>query len=288
MPFLPAEQFMINEVADRIGRCVNRMRAQEELKKTHEELKNTQLQLIQAEKLDTIGTLSAGVAHEVKNPLAVIQLGINYMQKTIAKGSDLDGVIKDMDDAIHRADNVIKELVDFSASKQLKLEIQELNTIVEESLLLVKHELTKYNINIVKELGENLPFVEIDRNKIQQVFINLFMNAIHAMGSKGTLTVRTFSSYLKENLDQHNVSRTGQYRLTDNVVMIEIEDTGSGISPDNVNKIFEPFFTTKKTGAGTGLGLSVTENIIRLHDAFIDIKNRQEGGVIASIIFKAI
>lgn len=107
MPFLAAEQFMINEVADRIGRCVYRMHAQEELKKTHEELKNTQLQLIQAEKLDTIGTLSAGVAREVKNPLAVIQLGINYMQKTIAKGSDLDGVIKDMDDAIHRAGNVI-------------------------------------------------------------------------------------------------------------------------------------------------------------------------------------
>lgn len=287
-PFLAAEQFMINEVADRIGRCVNRIRAQEELNKANEELKDTQLQLMQAEKLDTIGTLSAGVAHEVKNPLAVIQLGINYMQKTITKGGELDGVIQDMDDAIHRANNVIKELVDFSASKQLELEIQELNSIVEESLLLVKHELIKYNINIVKELEENLPFVEIDRNKIQQVFINLFMNAIHAMGSKGTLSVRTYTSDLKEILELHNMSKTGQYRLTDNVVVIEIEDTGSGISPDDQNKIFEPFFTTKKSGEGTGLGLSVTENIIRLHNAFIDINNHKEGGVIASIMFKSI
>jgi signal transduction histidine kinase len=267
---------------------IEQERTGELLTKRTSELREAQLQLFQAEKMETIGTLSAGIAHEVKNPLAVIQLGINYLQKTLQKDEGIDGVIQDMDNAVHRADSVIKELVDFSASKQLKLEKQEPNQIIEESLLLVKHELTKYNINVVKKLEKNIPLIEADRNKLQQVFINVYMNAIHAMGAKGTLLVRTYAGVLKNELKKHNMSATGQFKLTKNVVVIEIVDTGPGIKSEDENKIFEPFFTTKKAGVGTGLGLTVTENIVRLHNAYIDIKNHKEGGVIVSIIFKAI
>ncbi len=287
-PFLTEEQLMIKEIADRIGRSIERMGAQEELRKTHDELEYTQLQLIQAEKMDSIGKLSAGIAHEVKNPLAVIQLGINYIQKTLQTSVALDAVIQDMENAIHRADSVIKELVDFSASRQLKLERQELNPIVEESLLLVKHELTKHNIDVEMKFEEDLPLIEIDKNKLQQVFINLFMNAIHAMGRKGSLVVRIYNSVIKNELMKHNLSQTGQFKKANNVVVVEIKDTGPGISEKNKGKIFEPFFTTKKTGVGTGLGLTVTENIIRLHAAYIDISNHKEGGAIVSIIFKII
>jgi two-component system, NtrC family, sensor kinase len=285
--FTASEQFMINEIAERIGRSVDRIHAQDKLKETYEELEVTQLQLIQAEKMDSIGKLSAGIAHEVKNPLAVIQLGINYIQKKLSVNENLEGVIHDMEDAIFRADSVIKELVDFSASRELNLIKQELNPIIEESLLLVKHELTKHNVNVVNKLNDEIPQVEIDRNKLQQVFINLFMNAIHAMDGKGTLVVRTYTGILKEELKKHQLSNTGQHKLSNNVVVVEIEDTGTGIEIDNENKIFEPFFTTKKAGIGTGLGLTVTENIIRLHNAYIDIRNRNEGGVIVSIMFKA-
>lgn len=269
---------------------IEQERTEELLETRTEELRETQLQLFQAEKMDTIGKLSAGVAHEVKNPLAVIQLGINYLHKKfLNKGEDFNDVIQDMDHAIHRADTVIKELVDFSASRELKLEKQELNPVVEETLLMVKHELTKHNINVELKLEKTIPLVEIDRTKLQQVFINLFMNAIHAMGSKGTLLVKSYVGLLKDELIKHDLSRTGKHRLTNNIVVLEIEDTGTGISPEDESKIFEPFFTTKKTGLGTGLGLTVTENIVRLHNAYIDIKNREEGnGVIVSIIFKAV
>ncbi|MBT7953367.1 MAG: hypothetical protein HN764_17200 [Gammaproteobacteria bacterium] len=267
---------------------IEQERTEELLTKRTSELREIQLQLFQAEKMETIGTLSAGIAHEVKNPLAVIQLGINYLQKTLQKDEGIDGVIQDMDNAVHRADSVIKELVDFSASKQLKLEKQEPNQIIEESLLLVKHELTKYNINVVKKLDKNISLIEADRNKLQQVFINVYMNAILAMGAKGTLLVRSYAGVLKNELKKHDMSTSGQFRLTKNVVVIEIQDTGPGIKSEDENKIFEPFFTTKKAGVGTGLGLTVTENIVRLHNAYIDIKNHKEGGVIVSIIFKAI
>ncbi len=267
---------------------VEQKRTKELLKMRTEELKETQLQLFQAEKMDTIGKLSAGIAHEVKNPLAVIQLGINYLQKTLGKDEVIDEVIQDIDYAIQRADSVIKELIDFSASRQLNLEKQEVNPVVEESLLLVKHELAKHNINVALKLEENLPFVEIDRSKLQQVFINIFMNAIDAMDSKGVLSVRTYASKLINEMKKHDLSNTGQYRLTNNVIVVEIEDTGPGINSEVENKLFEPFYTTKKAGMGTGLGLTVTENIVRLHSAFIDIKNSKEGGVIASIIFKTI
>ncbi len=284
--FSASEQSMINEIADRIGKSLERMQAQNKLEETYEELENTQLQLIQAEKMDSIGKLSAGIAHEVKNPLAVIQLGVNYLQKTLHDNVNIDGVIQDMENAIHRADSVIKELVDFSASRQLKLEKQDINTVIDETLLLVKHELIKYNINIIENKEKELPLVELDRIKLQQVFINLFMNAIHAMDKKGTLTINTYTSVLKEELMKHKMSKTGQHKLTNEVIVVEVTDTGSGLSEGDEGKIFEPFYTTKKAGVGTGLGLTVTENIIRLHDAFIDIKNRKEGGAIVSIIFR--
>jgi len=267
---------------------VEQERTKELLKIRTQELKETQLQLFQAEKMDTIGKLSAGIAHEVKNPLAIIQLGINYLQKTLRKDEVIYEVVEDIDHAIQRADSVIKELIDFSASRQLNLEKQEMNPVIEESLSLVKHELTKHNINVDMKMEENLPFVEIDRSKLQQVFINIFMNAIHAMDSNGILVIRTYASEFENEMKKHNLNNTGQFSLTRNVIVVEIEDTGPGINSEVESKIFEPFFTTKKSGMGIGLGLTVTENIVRLHSAFIDIKNSKKGGVIASIIFQAI
>jgi len=262
-------------------------RTEELLQKRTEELEEAQLQLIQAEKMETIGTLAAGVAHEVKNPLAIIQLGIDYIAKNI-KNEDITDVTKDMEEAIFRADTVIKELLDFSASKQLKLEIVDLKSVIEESLLLIKHELMKKSINVVVQYDENLPQVEIDQNKIQQVCINLMVNAINAMGEKGTLSIKTHSERVEKVADYVNLSRTGQLLLGDIGVVLDIEDDGAGISDDKLDKIFDPFFTTRQSGGSIGLGLTVTQNIIRLHNAILNIKNKKNGGVRASVIFKAV
>jgi len=152
------------------------------------------LKLIQTAKLESIGRLAAGVAHEVKNPLAVIQLGIDYLNQTAKATANRDCIetIQEMDDAVRRADAVIKGLLDFSRSEQLSLSLLDLNSVIEESLLLVKHELTRNHISLEKHLADPLPQVELDRNKIKQVFINVFMNAIHAMGNNGDMSSENF------------------------------------------------------------------------------------------------
>jgi signal transduction histidine kinase len=259
-----------------------------DLKESHEELKEAQLQLIQAEKLESVSSLAAGVAHEVKNPLAIILQGLNYLSKRLPTDGDNAAIaIHDMEDAVKRADSVVKRLLDFSATSELSLATEELNSVVEQSLLLVKHELDKYHVNVVRELSESLPPVKLVRNKIEQVFINIFLNAIHAMPKGGTLTVKTYAKQLTEA--KHNVGsrEADHFRIGETVVMAEVEDTGTGIPNDHLAEIFDPFFTTKATGKGTGLGLTVTKKIIDLHGGTIDIGNRQGGGVKVTIMFKA-
>jgi signal transduction histidine kinase len=263
-----------------------------DLKVIHEELKATQLQLIQAEKLESVGRLAAGVAHEVKNPLAIIQLDVDYLSNTLKESDEnIPMILQDINNAVTRADSVIKGLLNFSASREFLSEIEGFNSVIEQSLSLVKHELDRSHIRLVKELGDDLPPVRLDRNKIEQVFVNLLMNAIQSMPKGGTLTVKT-------NIKQFNggghPSGHGEpdklvdrLRVGDAVVVAEVEDTGTGIPENQLSKIFDPFFTTKPTGKGTGLGLTVTNKIIELHGGAIDIRNRKEGGVRVEVMLKA-
>jgi len=157
---------------------------------------------------------------------------------------------------------------------------------VEEALLLVKHDLDKSHIHVVKRLKVDLPQVELDVTKIEQVLVNLFMNAIHAMGSGGTLTVKTEVKDLAELGDGSVLTKPDRLNSKKNVVIVEVEDTGPGIPEEKLSKIFDPFFTTKQIGRGTGLGLSVTQKIIDLHEGVITIRNRAEGGARATLMFK--
>jgi len=247
---------------------IKRLRqAHRELLRTHEELKSAQMKLIQTAKLESVGRLAAGVAHEVKNPLAVIQLGVDYLTRATTAATTRDTVetIQDMADAVDRADAVIKGLLNFSRSEPLTLVATDLNWVVEESLVLVKHELTKAHVTLEKDLADDLPKVDLDSGKVKQVLINVFMNAIQAMGDGGTLSVKTFLGM--EAAEGPDVDGGG--------VVVEIEDTGNGIPEDKLERMFEPFFTTKGVGSGTGLGLSVSRNIIEMHRGTIRIGNRR-------------
>jgi len=259
-----------------------------DLGKSHEQLKATQLQLIQAEKLESVGRLAAGVAHEVKNPLAIILQWLHYLSKHLATdNANIAMALQDMDKAVKRADSVVRGLLDFSAPSELRLNTEELNSVVEQSLLLVRHELDKYHVNEVRELSEHLLPVRLDRNKIEQVFVNIFLNAIQAMPEGGTLAVKTYTKQLTV-VDRNLGSRKAdQFRIGETVVMTEIEDTGTGIPGNQLSEVFDPFFTTKSTGKGTGLGLTVTKKIIDLHGGTITIGNRNEGGIRVTIMFKA-
>ena len=259
----------------------------EERKKTEGRLKDTQIQLIQAEKMESVGGLAAGIAHEVKNPLTILDVGLTYLNKHIAPDDkDMGGALKEMGIAIKRADSIIQGLLKFSASQQIELEPENINEAVEEALLLVKHDIDRHHISLVKDLAIDLPPVPIDKAKIIQVFINLLTNACHAMSEEGTLTVRTY----RRTVDKHIARDTGyrqddRVRVGQSVVIAEISDTGPGIPPDKLQKIYDPFFSTKPAGKGTGLGLTVSRKIMEIHDGVLDIRNRPEGGVCARGLF---
>ena len=276
------------------------------LAQSNDELRATQLQLIQAEKLEAVGQLAAGVAHEVKNPLTAILLGVQFLSKRFGRRSpalaqpvgtappapaamgtdDVLTILSDIEEATRQADTVIRGLLDFSAPQQLRLAVEQLNPIIEQSLFLVKHELDTARITVIKVFQPDLPPLQLDRNKGQQVFVNLFMNAIHAMSRGGTLTVSS-SLHVLSTTDAHTGRRASDpFRSGETVIAVEVSDTGMGISAPHMTKIFDPFFTTKQPGQGTGLGLTVTKKIVELHGGTMELQNRDAGGVEVRLLFR--
>ena len=245
--------------------------SREDLVKALSDLRTTQLQLIEAAKLESIGRLAAGVAHEVKNPLMTITMVADYLAKVVP-ASEPDGapMLQDLRDAIQRANRVVGELLEFSRPGELALKPQDIGALAERALSLVKLEVARHHIEVVRQFSEGLPTLPMDRNKIEQVLVNIFMNAIQAMTHGGTLTVRISPSPTQEG--------------DPSSIRIEIDDTGPGIPEAHLSKVFDPFFTTKPVGQGTGLGLGVARQIIHLHGGTIDLRNRPEGGIRVTIV----
>ena len=257
----------------------------EELQEAHQELRTVQLQLIEAEKMKSIGRLAAGVAHEVKNPLAIVRMGLEFLRSQAFADETLTTILHEMWDAVERADGVICGLLDFSAPKQLELAPTNLNRIIEHSLKLVRGEM-RGGFRLEMELQRDLPEVRVDAAKISQVFINLLANAIHAMPEGGVLTVRTYAKQLTGVGANIADIRSENFRVGETLAVAEIDDTGHGIAEDKLAKIFEPFFTTKPTGKGTGLGLSVVKTIVDLHGGTVDVRNLPDGGVRVTLMFR--
>ena len=257
-----------------------------DLRVSHEELKATQLILIQTEKLESLGRLAAGVAHEVKNPLAQIMLAADFLKDSVpAQDTVSQTVLGDIRQAVTRADKIIRGMLDFSAPNELCLRPQNINATLRQLVRLLKSELLTAHVEVRIALGEALPPVEIDENKIEQVFINVCTNAIHAMPQGGVLEITTCVRELGEGGRRAGTRTTERLHAGDRVVSVEFCDTGHGIPPDKVTAVFDPFFTTKPTGKGTGLGLTVSRKIVELHGGRLDLENRPEGGARASVIF---
>lgn len=241
-------------------------RSQRELLETYEHLKLAQRQLVQAEKLESVGRLAAGIAHEVKNPLGTLLMGIAFLEENAPRGdATFQSVLQDMREAVERADAIAREMLEYTSPRQLDRAPEDLNKIVERALRLVRHELKTHRVQVVRELAGQLPARRVDRIRVEQVFVNLFMNACHAMAEGGTLTVRTLP--------------------LDDKVVVEVLDTGHGIPTEALPKVFEPFFTTKPIGVGSGMGLAVAKQILTQHDATITIANRPTGGAVATVTF---
>jgi len=249
------------------------------------ELRSVQIQLVEAEKMKLVGRLAAGVAHEVKNPLAIIGLGLEYLNSQKFDDPNIPVVLAEIGGAVQRADNVVRGLLDFSAPKKMDYAPEDVNRVVRSALLLARGELGPRKIAVVEEFTSDLPLVRLDAMKIEQALVNLFSNAAQAMGGGGRLTVRT--SVRQVTGIGENVAASDRFRPGTHVVAIEILDTGPGIPENALGKIFEPFFTTKPTGKGSGLGLTVTKTIIDLHGGEIEIGNRPEGGACVTLLFSA-
>ena len=244
--------------------------ANQELQREIEERTQAQSQLVQAAKMEVVGRLASGVAHEVRNPLAIILQAMEYLEGIVdTKDENISSTLRSMAKALDRADAIINGLLDFSRLSQLEMKPANINDVIESSILLVKHEFDRFHIHLVKNLVSGLPQVLVDKNKIEQVFVNLMMNAIDAMQDSGTLRIQTSAVT--------TASGSG--------VCVQIHDSGSGISQDVLNKIFDPFFTTKRAKNGTGLGLSIVKSIVEMHKGSIEIKNRAEGGVTVTLLF---
>jgi PAS domain S-box-containing protein len=224
-------------------------------------------QMSQTEKLTSLGLLAAGVAHEVNTPLAVISNYIQMLAKQMPEGDPRQSIIEKIVKQTFRASEIVNNLLNFSRTGAAEAADVDVNRVVEETLSLVAHPLRAAQIQIVKELGTPLPAVRGSANKLQQVFLNLFLNARDAMPSGGMLEVRTAA---------HNGS-----------VEIEIADTGAGIPREHIHRIFDPFFTTKANGRGTGLGLSVSYGIIKEHAGKIDVRSTPGKGTSFHVEFPA-
>ncbi len=225
-------------------------------------------QMTQTEKLTSLGLLAAGVAHEVNTPLAVISNYIQMLAKQMPNEDPRHAIIDKIVKQTFRASEIVNNLLNFSRTGAAELADIDVNRVVEETLSLVAHPLKTSQIHIVKQLGDALPPVRGSANKLQQVFLNLFLNARDAMPAGGMLEVRTAA---------HNGS-----------VEIEIADTGAGIPREHIHRIFDPFFTTKAIGRGTGLGLSVSYGIIKEHAGKIDVRSTPGKGTSFHVEFPAL
>jgi two-component system NtrC family sensor kinase len=215
-------------------------------------------QLIQSEKLTSIGLLAAGVAHEVNTPLAVVssysQMLYKQLHKDDPKVKILDKIIKQS----FRASEIVNSLLNFSRTNGSEFRLVDLHGIISDTLSLLEHQFKTAKVKAKKEFSPGAPKVFGNQGKLQQVFLNLFINSKDAMPEGGELLVKT-SSY-------------------DSVFRVEVIDTGVGISEENLKKIYDPFFTTKELGRGTGLGLSVTYGIIQEHSGKISVESRPGHG----------
>ena len=278
-------QFLLGICEDITSQVV----AQERLDQANEELQQAQLQLIQMEKLESVGRLAAGVAHEVKNPLALILMGVEYLSEGIdPKDENVPVVVAEMREAVRRADKIVRGLVDFSSERQLDLKLVSANTLTDHTILMVRHELVKSGIKVIRETDTDLPLIKIDKTKFEQVLVNLFMNAIHAMQGKneGALTIRIWKGVSGEQARNEGLRSDSKLREGVPVVFMEIEDTGGGIPQDKLANIFDPFYTTKPTGKGTGLGLTVVKKIVELHQGTVDVRNNDNGGATVRLTLK--
>jgi signal transduction histidine kinase len=244
----------------------------QELSSSIERLESTQKQLIQAEKLNAIGQLTASIAHEINNPLAGVLIYSKLLVKkinsnTFDKEEVLNNLLK-IDSAVTHCSKIIRGLLDFARQSEPVPQSVMINNVIDQLISLVGHKAEMNTIKIVREETSGLPLLIADPGQLQQVFVNLALNAIQAMPDGGDLTIRTSPG-------------------EGNWVRISFQDTGCGITSENLDKIFTPFFTTKEKEKGMGLGLAISYGIIERHGGRIEVNSIVGKGSVFTVCLPA-
>jgi two-component system, NtrC family, sensor kinase len=225
-----------------------------ELRLRGEKIKAFEEGLVRANKLAALGELAGSIAHEIKNPL----IAIEGFAERIGKTDDRERIAryaKTIGKEAQRLSKVLINLLDFSRMNEPKREVLDVNDLVDDTVLFMEHHLTRFrNVRLTVEKGQGLPRINADRIQIQQILVNIIMNAAQAMPEGGTIAVTTASE--------------------DGLAGISVADSGPGIRPEDIGKIFEPFFTTKMRGEGTGLGLPLCKRLIEANKGTIEVESR--------------
>jgi len=260
---------ILESVAAQLGNAIIQAKLYEkdlktmaELQMTLKELKDTQLQLINSEKMASLGQLIAGVAHEINTPLASINSNNSIIAKLIKKMDDNQAVetlkeINDLDkEAVQRINNMVKSLKKFVRLDEAELQEADINKELDLTLDLIRHE-TKNRVEVIKNYGE-LPLIKCYPNMLNQVFMNILINACQSIQGEGQITITTL--------------------FEGNNLIVKIKDTGVGIEPEQIDKIFTAGYTTKGVGVGTGLGLAISQKIIQKHSGDITVNSERGKG----------
>lgn len=241
--------------------------ANQELSTYVQQLKESQEQLLRAEKLTSLGQLAASIAHEINNPLAGVLVYTQLLSKKVTrdafKKEEALGYLSKMESEVGRCSRIIRNLLDFARQTEPMLRLVDVNQVIEQVLAMVGHQAQLQNVEVVKEFSPSLPKVTADFDQLQQIFTNLTLNAIQAMPEGGRLTLRSSA--------------------VDGEVRVDVQDTGCGIAKENMGKLFTPFFTTKVKGKGVGLGLAVVHGIIERHKGKIKVQSEVGKGTTFSV-----
>ena len=227
------------------------------------ETKKLEQQIRNSEKLASVGKLAAGVAHEVNNPLGGILNCLYNLRKGTLSPARQEEYILSMEDGLRRVQKIVRQLLEFSQQHEPELRPTNINAVIERVLVLTNHAFTANQIRLDRELGSDLPLLMVDPHMMEQVLMNLILNAVQAIKGGGVITIRT--------------------RIQNEVCTMEVEDTGCGIPQAVMARIFDPFFTTKGEGEGTGLGLSVSLGIVEKHGGQILVSSEVGKGSLFTV-----
>lgn len=248
-----------------LGKAFNEMASS--VKERDEQLRQgAQEEIMKSKRLAMVGQLAAGVAHEINNPLG----GILLFSRLLLQKASSEGLFKENLERIEkdakRCQKIVKGLLDFAREHEPTMEPLELSDVIEKVVNLFENQALFHNIEIIKNYQSDLPMIFVDSAQLQQVFVNILLNAADAMGGKGILTINTRSSRIKDYVEA------------------SFSDTGNGIPQDQIDRVFEPFFTTKEIGQGTGLGLSISYGIIQSHGGTIKVSSQVGRGSTFTVV----